>query len=403
MPRQKPRQNQNWCEKYRAVCFTDIKGQNEGVEKIKNFVRNFPAKKAIILQGPVGTGKTSLIHALANEMNFEILELNASDLRNREQLEKILKPAVEQKSLTKTGKIILVDEVDGVTATDYGGLSELNRLIHLTKFPIFITANDIWQSKFKELRKKSELIQLKEVDYKIIFLILENIAKAENSPLKYEDIKAIAIKAKGDVRAAINDLQTASIMKSTGEDISILSISERDKEQDIFNALKQVFKTPTNLETLRIFDNVNMPIEKIALWLEKNIPEEYSTAEELAKAHEALSKADIFKGRIYKQQYWRFSVYQNILLSAGISSAKKQINLGFTKYNKPDRILKIWLSNKKNEQKKSIAQKYGKFTHCSKKRAIKEFHFLKYILKNPRIQKQLKLNEKEIEYINNLN
>jgi len=393
---------QNWCEKYRAVYFTDIKGQEEGIIKIKQFIQQFPKTKAIILQGPVGTGKTSLIHALANEMNLEILELNASDLRNREQLGKILKPATEQRSLIKSGKVILVDEVDGVTATDRGGLSELIRLINTTKFPIFITANDIWQSKFKDLRRKSELIQLKEVDYRIIFSIIEAIAKKENSKLNYEHIKAIAIKSKGDVRAAINDLQIAAREAEQGGEISILSMSERDKEQDIFNALKQVFKTPTNLETLRIFDNVNMPIEKIALWLEKNIPEEYS-GEELAKAYEALSKADIFKGRIYKQQYWRFLVYQNILLSAGISSAKKQVNLGFTKYNKPDRILKIWISNRKNEQKKTIAQKYAKFSHCSKRRALHEFHFLKYILKSPTAQKKLRLNEQEVEYINKLN
>jgi len=69
-----------------------------------------------------------------------------------------------------------------------------------------------------------------------------------------------------------------------------------------------------------------MPIDEIILWVEENIPLEYQ-GEELARAYELLSRTDLFKGRIYKQQYWRFLVYENIFLSYGISSCKKIQNL----------------------------------------------------------------------------
>src|SRR3989338_5680922 len=113
-----------WTEKYRPISFAEIRGQEEAVARIKSFVEEFDLKKdsakkkAIILHGMSGTGKTTLAHVAAKETNSEIFELNASDLRNKKNLQEILKPAIEQKSLTKKKKIILVDEVDGISAVD---------------------------------------------------------------------------------------------------------------------------------------------------------------------------------------------------------------------------------------------------------------------------------------------
>ena len=75
-------------------------------------------------------------------------------------------------------------------------------------------------------------------------------------------------------------------------------VRERNKEIDIFNALRLIFKGKPTDETLKIFDSVKMPLDEIILWVEKNIPEEYS-GRELAKAYDLLSKVDLFKGRIY--------------------------------------------------------------------------------------------------------
>ncbi len=385
-----------WTEKYRPKYFIDIRGQELAVEKIKGFLRNFGKKeKAIILYGPPGTGKTALAHATAKETNSEIFELNASDLRNRIKLDAILKPAAEQKSLTKKGKIILIDEVDGISVVDRGGISELLSLIEVSAHPMIITANDIWNKKFTPLRKKSEMVQLKEIGYNTIKDVLIRILRKENKSMEGDVLTNIAIKAKGDLRAAINDLQTASGMK----DPSQILVDEREKETDIFNALRLVFKgKPTNSH-LRIFDSVKMPLDEIILWVEENIPAEYQ-GEELAKAYDALSKVDIFKRRIYRQQYWRFLVYENALLSYGIASAKKGVKTGFTSYKKPTRILKIWLNNRRIEKKKSIARKYAKYVHVGEKRALKEFPMIKRFLLEPDIQKELRLSEDEIGYLN---
>ncbi|MEK6925848.1 MAG: replication factor C large subunit [Nanoarchaeota archaeon] len=405
---------QNWTEKYRPQYFAEVKGQDVAVQKIKELldfylergeksasrylaplIKKKIPKKAVILHGPPGTGKTTLAHVAAKESGAEIFELNASDLRDKNKLREILKPAIEQRSLLKEGKIILVDEVDGISKFDFGGLPELLSLIEVSPYPMIITANDIWDRKFNTLRTKSELVKLKEIDYKTIKDILAKISIKEKLNFPEDLLTRISLKAKGDLRASINDLQAISHVKDPGS----IEGDERNKENDIFNALRLVFKGKPTAETLQIYESVKMPLDEIILWVEENIPLEYKGVE-LAKAYESLSKVDIFKGRIYKQQYWRFMVYENIFLSYGISASKKDAKTGFTSYKKPERILKIWLHNQRTAKKKSIAQKYAKVVHVGVKRALHEFPIISQIIKsNISIQKELKLNEEEIEYL----
>jgi replication factor C large subunit len=390
-----------WTEKYRPKTFLEIKGQDLAVEQLKTFIEESnlgklmkKTKKALLLHGTPGTGKTTLVHVAAKEMNAEIFELNASDLRNKGKLQEMLRPAIEQQSLVKKSKIILVDEVDGISGmADRGGVTELISLISDSPYPIIITANDAWNKKLSPLRKKAELINLKEIQYNIIKNILLDILKKENLFIENDIITRISISAKGDVRAAINDLQSISQTKELPE------IDERNKETDIFNALKIIFKTKPTNETLRALDSVKMPLDEVMLWVEENIPAEY-TGIELAKAYDALSKTDIFKGRIYKQQYWRFLVYENIFLTYGIAASKKENKTGFTSYKKPTRILQIWLNNQKTAKKKTIAQKYARYAHVGIKRAMGEYPIIKQILKsNPVAQREIRLNEEEIEYL----
>ncbi len=395
-----------WTERHRPKSFLEIKGQEEAIKKIKNFITSFNItnlagsknqKKALLLYGPPGIGKTTLAYVASNETNSEIFELNASDFRDKNRLQEILKPVLQQKSLIKKSKIILVDEADGIMGTDRGGVPELVKLIQNSKYPLIITANDAWTKKLAPLRKLCELVQLQEIDYQEIKRTLIDILKIEKKFINNEILTQIAKKSRGDLRAAINDLQTISKL----EDPSKISFDERNKELDIFKALQKIFKSKPEKETSRIFDEVKMPLDEIMLWVEENIPKEYSGIE-LAKAVESLSKADIFKGRIYKQQYWRFMLYENILLSYGISASKdlSKPRTNFTKYKRPSRILKIWMNNQKTAKKKSIAQKYAQAVHISIKRAMKEFPLIKQIINsNPKIKEELKLNEEEINYL----
>ncbi len=383
----------NFAEKYRATRYSEIIAQDKAIQEAKNFLKDFPKKKALLLYGPAGTGKTSLAIAAAKENKFDFFELNASDLRNREKLEQVLKPATEQKSLFRKGKILLVDEVDGVTGdADKGGIQELIRIIATTKHPVIITGNDIWQSKLSELRRRCNLVEMKLLPISLVAKRLKEIATEEGLRCDPDFINKIAIKSQGDMRAALNDLEAYS----QGESIEVDSSEKRDVEESIFNILRLIFKKREDF--LELFDHTKLSLDEILLWIEENIPREYKN-EALANAYYALGNADVFRGRIYRHQSWRFLVYQNIFQSAGISYAKKISTNGFTKYERPKRILKIWLHNQKMAKKKTISNKYAKLVHCSTKTIMRDFKILEPILKKPDVQKQLRLGDEEIEFL----
>jgi replication factor C large subunit len=87
-----PQENTPWSEKYRASKLSQIRGQELSIDKLKLFLKNFPVKRAVLLHGPPGVGKTSLAYALASEYDAEILEMNASDLRNKEKISQVIGP-----------------------------------------------------------------------------------------------------------------------------------------------------------------------------------------------------------------------------------------------------------------------------------------------------------------------
>ncbi len=381
----------NLAEKYRAKKYSDLLGQDAAVEEIKLFLKQFPKKKALMLHGPAGTGKTSLALASAKENNLEILELNSSDLRNKKKLEETLRPATQQQALFKKGKIILMDEVDGVTGTDVGGIGELEDLIIGTKFPIIMTCNDVWQSKLSPIRAKSKLVEMKALTLDKIIALLLKITEIEGFSRNPLALKQIAIKSQGDLRAALNDLESYSL-----SDGQIDLTEKRDIDDNIFNILRRLFKERGDF--LELLDHSELSIDEIFLWIEENIPKEYRE-ESLLKAYMALANADVFRGRIYKNQHWRFLIYQNIFQSAGIAYAKKNPSSGFTKYERPKRVLKIWLNNQKIAKKKTIAKKYARYVHCSTARILRDFPILKPILKQPHVHEKLRLTEEEIEYI----
>jgi len=384
--------HESLAEKYRAKKFADLIGQEKAIEAVKKFLQEFPKKTGLLLHGPAGTGKTSLVLSAAKENNYEIFELNSSDLRNKTKLEEVLKPASEQMSLFKKGKLILMDEIDGVTGTDIGGIPELVRVLDQTKHPIIMTCNDAWQTKLAPVRKVATVVEMKALPLETIQRILKKVAAAVMIVKDDRFFQQIAIKSQGDLRAALNDLQAYSHVESVPVDVT----EKRDSEENIFNILRALFKERQDF--LNLFDNTKLSLDEVLLWIEENIPREYKN-EALAKAYDALGKADVFRGRIYKNQHWRFLLYQNIFQSAGISYAKKTTLPGFTKYEAPKRSLKIWMNNNREEKKKSISKKLARYTHCSYNRALQDFVILKHFLKSPKVQEDLKLSEEEVSFL----
>ncbi len=380
--------------KYRPKSLKDFVNQEEAVSIAKKWISKFKPgqafkEKPLLLHGPPGVGKTALAYALAGDYNLEVFELNASDVRDALHVNKILGAAMKQKSFFHRGKLLLIDEIDGLSGSkDHGGLQALLKLLDKSFFPVIITANDVWDKKFSTLRQKCLLVGLKKLHAQHVLKALARVCHAEGLSFDIEALRLLARNSAGDLRAALLDLQALSSEKITVK--AVQSLGFREREQDIFLAMVRVFKTTEALKALGAFDDVDMDLQEIMLWLDHNLPLEYKKPEDLANAYDALSKADIFLSRIKRWQYYRFMVYASTLLTAGIALAKKEKYHGFTKYQKPDRVLKIWLANQKLAKKKVLAQKLAEKLHSSSRDVfVNVLPFFWKALKNETFKKQL--------------
>jgi replication factor C large subunit len=398
-----------WIQKYLPKNTSEVFGQQKAIEQLKHYVINYKTQKnkCAILFGGIGSGKTSSVIALANELSLELVEMNSSDFRNKEKIHQFVGSAINQRSLFFSGKIILIDELDALSGTkDRGAIQELMKLIENSSFPLICTVNDPFDKKISGLRKKSQLIEFQSLDYRTITNNLMRILDAENCEYDEDAVKAMARRCGGDMRAAINDCQTGTASGNKKLDKQIVldfESHERNRTETLMNALLKVMKT-TDIDIAKSsFDNIDEDLDTIGLWLEENIPKEYKN-DDLKQAMMWLSRCDVYKGRIRKWQYWRFMVYINILYSAGIALSKKQKYPIFIKYSQPSKILKLWQAKMKYQKRKLIAEKIANNTHTSSRRVIQDvIPYIQLMCRKKElalsIQKEFELEKEEIEWL----
>ena len=398
---------QPFTHKYTAKSTKDIVGQDEVISKLKSFIVNFSKEKknSALIYGPSGTGKTCSVYAIAKEIGHEVIEVNASDFRNAEQINSKVGNAMKQRSLFASGKIILVDEIDGLSGhQDRGGIQAITKLIEDSTYPLILTATNPFDNKFSSLRSKSSLMEFKLLDYQSVFKILKKICDNEKINYDEEVLKTLSRRASGDARAAINDLQTLTQNKKELAKESLGELSERNKTDNIMSALNKIFKTTDLKIAISAFENVDEDLSEQLLWIDENLPKEYTHPADLAGAYDMLSKADVFNRRIRRWQHYRFLIYINALITAGIASAKTEKYKEFVQYKPTGRILKLWWAKQKAAKKKAIAGKIAAKTHTSTKEIIKStMPYIPVLFSNKEmanhLSKELDLDAEEIEWL----
>ena len=400
-----------WAEKYRPKRVSEILGNRKAAlelyQWVKQWSKGIPKKKAALLYGPPGTGKTTAVYAVANELGYEVVEMNASDIRRAEDIERVIARAVNVSSLFGAkGRIILFDEIDGMSGTeDRGGLSEILRVIEKTRIPIVMTANNPWDPRFRPLRDVALLIRFNRVNKNTLTKILQNICVKEGIKADYSALRLIADMSDGDVRSAINDLQAIAEGRRvlTVEDVKAL-LAKRYREYDAFTVLKLLFSSRSAEQAKAVLSQSELDYNDLKEWIHENLPLQYSDPEELAKAYDALAKADVYLGRIIKTQNWGLLSYAIDLMTAGVAMARRH-PYHFVKYRFPSRMLLLSRTKESRQIRDRVLERIARKTHISRRGAALEY--LPYIRAifhaNPQmgagIARWLELNEEMIEYI----
>ncbi len=376
--------------KYVPKSIEEMIGNDEQRERINRWALNWLAgnrKKPILIYGPPGVGKTSAAYALKSQYDLELIEMNASELRNKARVERVVRSATLANTLSGKKKIILMDDIDIFAGRkDSGGPGAVASILKETNFPVILTATDAWDRKIAKIRTECELIEMKRVNKFAIMKLLERIAKKENIEIGETELAGIAENAGGDVRSALNDLQAR---KS----------SMRDREKDIFNKMRTMFKA-TDYREARSVAYGDVDFDMLKLWIDENIPNEYESVADIAAAYQWLSRSDVFEGRI-RMSNWILLKYSIDLATAGVALSKSRLYRKFTRYSFPNYLREMSRTVQRRAMLKKIGSKIGRRIHTNRRDALDALPVIEaQIKKNPEeIERFYEFDESEMEFL----
>jgi replication factor C large subunit len=364
-----------WTEKYNPNKITEFVGQKKAIDQFLTWYRAWaPGKKAAMFYGQAGVGKTCLALAFGREKNLEIMELNASDYRSASQIHDIIGQSMKQKSLFKKSKLFLIDEIDGLAGMeDRGGVSEIIKIIKESHYPIVLTTNDPYSPKLRSLRPYTFMVQFTKVYFWDVIKRLEYICQKEGLKCDKEVLRQIAKRSEGDLRSAINDLETLSREKKEIKIDDLEVLGSRERDISIFDVLKIIFKTKTALSAKLSVQSTNKDPDEIFWWIEENISNEYERPEEIAKSYDMLSRADLFRNRINIRQEWKYKKYMIDLMTAGVAVSKNEMYRKFSRYRYPGKIAFLGSTKLERKEEKEKLLELSKNLHCSTKKIREEF------------------------------
>lgn len=396
----------SWTEKYRPATLSQVVGYPAIVEELKKWANGWesgkPEVNAIVLHGRPGIGKTTMAYALANDMGWEVVEMNASDHRNTGMIEKIAGSASRMGSLTGSRKLIIMDEADNIFGNaDRGGEKAVIRIINETGQPIILTANNFYDMS-PGLRNICKSMLFKDMSSSVIISVLRNIANSENITCAPGVIEAIADEVEGDLRGAINDLEASSLGRTKLEIRDIVT-SDRDIQKDVFKIIGRFFKGKDIKDAYHGTLEAGQNPEDLIHWVDENLPREYTKSEDLARAYDYLSKASVFLGRVRKRQNYGMWKYASVLMSSGMV-VSRTVDGMYAKYDRP----LFWkeLGKKKAFRgiRDSTVKKIGEKCHVSMNTVKLELlPFFRVLIKDERyalsIAVSFDLNADEIEFL----
>jgi replication factor C large subunit len=294
--------------------------------------------KPLLIIGPPGVGKTTLVHALARQLDYDLIEMNASDTRNRDQLELLIAPILVNTSIFGKRTLLFLDEVDGISGReDTGGIESILRLMKKPSIPVIMAANNK-DTKIKELAKLSKTIQFNAVTPRLLMLLLDSVIREQGKKLSISEKSAIVDKAHGDIRLLLNILQA----KLSGYDKTATSKAEIG----IAEAINGFFGAE-NEDTARSFllrADANYPDPRFGVSTEERRKDKLSALfSSTVSSHidiltvadmlDVLSKADIIVGRTARKRQWSLLRYIDYIIAKDLFEKSQNKPIKYNQYS----------------------------------------------------------------------
>jgi replication factor C large subunit len=402
--------NPPWTVKYRPKRLSEIAGNKTAIQQILDWLDTWangpPKKRALLLHGPPGTGKTVSVEAVANERGLDLVEINASDKRNRDALERTVGLATRQSDLFGRARLILIDEVDGINlAEDRGAVDTIVRLVQETRSPVILTANDPWDPKIGPIRNATTMVEYKRLGLRDTIPYLKKICQTEGVEVDEQALRLIVDRNQGDMRSILNDLQALASGRKrlTYDEASWLGF--RDRRATIFDALRTVFSSPTCLQARRATDMAGMDLDMFFEWVYENAPRQLSDPRDLSHAMNALAQANLYRARINRNQAWELLPYLIEMETAGVAMSKEFTKPAWVPMKFPERIQLLSRTRKTRSLEAEIGKSIGRRCHISSRRAVSHYlPYVRYILEKNRaagekIVEWLGPSEEAMEYL----
>lgn len=329
----------DWTERYRPNTLSSVRGNNKARDNFLEWAETWDEHgDPVVLHGAPGVGKTSAAHALAADKGWKVVELNASDQRTADVIERFAGRAAQNTTLEASmagnpsqKQLVILDEADNIHyQSDRGGSQAVTALLKKANQPIVLIANDYYDMS-NGLRNAAQEIEFRDISPRSIVPVLRDILRKEDIGFEEDALKEIAEANRGDLRAAIKDLQT------TAEAVEYVSVENvrtgrRDSGVGLFSFLDAVLKEEPAERALQLSYDVDETPDDLLKWVEDKAPKVYTT-EELATAYEFLANAELWTARVYTTDFdyswWRYATDN---LAGGVAAARKSTRGGWTRY-----------------------------------------------------------------------